>query len=84
MDVETEALIQQAITRLVSNRTFVVIAHRLSTVRNADKVIVLENGHIVESGSPSSLMEKNGTYARMLKAQDVASNWTFDTHVDQG
>ena len=84
VDVETEALIQQAITRLVSNRTVVVIAHRLSTVRNADKVIVLENGHIVESGSPSSLMEKNGTYARMLKAQDVASNWTFDTHVDQG
>ena len=84
VDVETESLIQQAITRLVSNRTVVVIAHRLSTVRNADKVIVLENGHIVESGSPSSLMEKNGTYARMLKAQDVASNWTFDTHVDQG
>jgi len=83
VDVETESLIQQAITRLVSNRTVVVIAHRLSTVRNADKVIVLENGHIVESGSPSSLMEKNGTYARMLKAQDVASDWTFETHVDQ-
>ena len=83
VDVETESLIQQAITRLVSNRTVVVIAHRLSTVRNADKVIVLENGHIVESGSPSSLMKKNGTYARMLKAQDVASDWTFETHVDQ-
>ena len=82
VDVETESLIQQAITRLVSNRTVVVIAHRLSTVRNADKVIVLENGHIVESGSPSSLMKKNGTYARMLKAQDVASDWTFETHVD--
>ena len=83
VDVETEALIQQAITRLVSNRTVVVIAHRLSTVRNADKVIVLENGRIVESGSPSSLMAKNGTYARMLKAQDVASDWTFETHVDR-
>ena len=82
VDVETESLIQQAITRLVSNRTVVVIAHRLSTVRNADKVIVLENGHIVESGSPSSLIEKNGTYARMLKAQDVASDWSFETHVD--
>ena len=82
VDVETESLIQQAITRLVSNRTVVVIAHRLSTVRNADKVIVLENGRIVESGSPSSLIEKNGTYARMLKAQDVASDWSFETHVD--
>ena len=83
VDVETESLIQQAITRLVSNRTVVVIAHRLSTVRNADKVIVLENGHIVESGSPSSLIEKNGIYARMLKAQDVASDWSFETHVYQ-
>jgi ATP-binding cassette subfamily B protein len=82
IDVETESLIQQAINRLVSNRTVVVIAHRLSTIRNADKVIVLENGHIVESGSPSALIEKNGTYARILKAQDVASDWSFETHVD--
>ncbi len=83
VDVETESLIQQAITRLVSNRTVVVIAHRLSTIRNADKVIVLENGCIVEAGSPSALMEKNGTYARMLKAQDVTSDWSFETHIDQ-
>jgi ABC-type multidrug transport system fused ATPase/permease subunit len=61
----------------------VVIAHRLSTIRNADKVIVLENGCIVEAGSPSALMEKNGTYARMLKAQDVTSDWSFETHIDQ-
>ena len=82
VDVETELLIQQAITRLVSNRTVVVIAHRLSTVRNADKVVVLENGRIVESGSPSTLIEQNGTYARMLKAQDVASDWSFETNID--
>tara|TARA_B100000029_G_scaffold117399_3_gene110558 strand:+ start:8088 stop:9797 length:1710 start_codon:yes stop_codon:yes gene_type:complete len=83
VDVETEMLIQQAITRLVANRTVVVIAHRLSTVRNADKVVVLENGRIVESGSPSTLIEQNGTYARMLQAQDVASDWSFETNVDQ-
>jgi len=82
VDVETELLIQQAITRLVSNRTVVVIAHRLATVRNADKVVVLENGRIVESGSPSTLIEQNGAYARMLKAQDVASDWSFETNID--
>lgn len=75
VDAETESLIQQAITRLARNRTSVVIAHRLSTVRNADKIIVLDNGRIAESGTHITLMEANGLYRRMVHSQDLTRDW---------
>ena len=75
VDAETESLIQQAITRLARNRTSVVIAHRLSTVRNADKIIVLDDGRIAESGTHISLMEANGLYRRMVHSQDLTRDW---------
>ena len=70
VDTETELLIQQALERLMIGRTTIIIAHRLSTVRNADKIVVLEGQNIVEQGSHESLIEKNGLYKRLYTVQE--------------
>jgi len=69
LDSESEQLIQQAMTNLMRNRTNVVIAHRLSTIANADKVVVLEAGRIVETGSHAQLMACGGLYAKLHAIQ---------------
>ncbi|QDR79004.1 ABC transporter ATP-binding protein [Sporomusa termitida] len=69
VDLEAETKIQQAIQQLAGNRTLVVIAHRLSTVRRADKIIVLENARIVEQGRHDELLAANGLYARLCASQ---------------
>jgi ABC-type multidrug transport system fused ATPase/permease subunit len=69
VDTETEILIQQALDRLVSNRTTFAIAHRLSTLRRADKIIVLEHGRIAEMGSHDELLDGDGLYGRLCKLQ---------------
>jgi len=74
VDTETEILIQDAIQRLVSGRTTFAIAHRLSTLRNADRIVVLEEGRIAEIGSHSDLMERQGIYARLVAAQTQMSS----------
>lgn len=73
VDTETEMLIQDAIQRLVSGRTTFAIAHRLSTLRNADRIVVLEEGRVAEIGSHSDLMERQGIYARLVAAQTRVS-----------
>ncbi len=75
VDAETESLIQEAIQALTHNRTTVVIAHRLSTIRNADRIIVLDRGTIVESGTHDLLMEEGGLYAKMVHSQDLSRSW---------
>lgn len=73
VDTATEKLIQQALERLLANRTSFVIAHRLSTVRRADQILVLRHGQIVERGTHEELLELEGLYARLARIQDTAS-----------
>ncbi len=69
VDTRTEAVIQEALGKLLTGRTSVVIAHRLSTVRNADQILVIEDGRIAEHGSHAELLEKNGLYADLYRRQ---------------
>lgn len=70
LDTESERLVQEALERLMKNRTTLVIAHRLSTIRNADIICVMQDGRIVEQGCHEQLINKNGYYARLLQQQE--------------
>ncbi len=71
LDSTSERIVQEALDRLASGRTVFVIAHRLSTVRNANRIVVLDKGEIVEQGTHSQLLEKNGLYRRLYEAQEL-------------
>ena len=72
VDVETERKIQQAISDLIGKKTIIAVAHRLSTIKNADEILVLEDGKIAEQGTHSELIEEGGIYARMYRIQSEA------------
>jgi ATP-binding cassette subfamily B multidrug efflux pump len=69
VDSETEELIQNAIQKMMAGRTSIVIAHRLSTIQNADNILVLDHGEIVEQGNHNELMNKNGYYSQLYNMQ---------------
>ena len=71
LDTESEAQVQAALKRLMAGRTTILIAHRLSTVRGADRIYVVDRGRIVESGDHAGLMKKRGLYARLARSQDL-------------
>lgn len=72
LDTESERLVQDALYKLMENRTTVVIAHRLSTIQNADKIVVVENGRIVETGTHQELINQSGLYKRLIDMQQFA------------
>lgn len=78
LDVENETKVQAALSRLLEGKTVLVIAHRMRTVAGADHIVVLDNGHIVEQGSPSELMEKNSIYRRMVDLQSESAQWKMN------
>jgi len=69
LDTESELLVQQAIERLMQNRTSFVIAHRLSTILNADRIVVLDKGSIVQQGSHNDLIQQAGLYRKLYRMQ---------------
>lgn len=77
LDVENETLIQTALSRLIKNKTVLVIAHRMRTVAGADKIVVLSDGVVAEQGTPQELMHKNGIFKRMAELQTQSQNWTL-------
>ena len=78
LDVENETLIQESLSRLIENKTVMIIAHRMRTVMGADKIVVLSEGTVAEQGSSDMLLKKDNIYARMLKLQTQSQNWAME------
>lgn len=77
LDVDNETMIQESLSRLIKNKTVMIIAQRMRTVADADKIVVLKDGKVAESGKPSELMKKAGIYAGMVNTQIIAANWSL-------
>lgn len=75
VDPENEHLIQQAISELTRGKTIITIAHRLATIRNADQILVVEDGRIAESGTHDELVKQNGVYRRFTAIREQAELW---------
>lgn len=77
LDVENETLLQAALTRLIAHKTVLIIAHRMRTITAADSIVVVQQGRIIEQGSPTILSQQNGVYHHMLQLQEETQNWTI-------
>ena len=77
LDAENETLIQSSLSRLIKNKTVIIIAHRMRTVANADKIVVISEGRSDEQGTPSELLKKDGIYAKMVKFQTESKSWSI-------
>ena len=79
LDVENESAVQEALSRLLQGKTVLVIAHRMRTVSGADHIVVLENGHVAQQGTPEELMEQGGLYRHMVELQKETARWKLGT-----
>lgn len=77
LDVDNETFIQESLSRLIKDKTVMIIAHRMRTVANADKIVVLKGGVVAESGSPAELEKQNGIYKGMVNTQMLATEWNL-------
>lgn len=77
LDVENETAIQEALSRLIKNKTVLIIAHRMRTVSSADKIVVLKDGVVAEQGTPAQLVQAGGIFAHMVRLQTESQNWTL-------
>lgn len=75
LDVDNETLVQEALSKLIKNKTVMIIAHRMRTVAEADRIVVLKDGVVAEMGSPEELMKQNGIYKHMVSTQLAAAEW---------
>ena len=75
LDVDNETMIQESLSRLIRNKTVMIIAHRMRTVADTDKIVVLKDGVVAEQGSPAELAKKNGIYQHMMETQMQAAGW---------
>ena len=78
LDVENETLIQESLSRLIQDKTVMIIVHRMRTVAGADKIVVLSDGTVAEQDNSDMLLKKNGIYARMVKLQTQSQNWAME------
>ena len=77
LDVENETAIQEALSRLIKNKTVLIIAHRMRTVAGADKIVVLSDGVVAEQGAPDALYARNGQYTHMVDLQTESQSWAI-------
>ena len=81
LDVDNETEIQNAISKLIKGKTVLVIAHRMRTIEAADRIVVLAEGTVAESGTHSELMEKKGLYRKLVDLQTKSANWKLNVNV---
>ena len=77
LDVENETKVQSALSRLIKNKTVMVIAHRMRTVAGANKIVLLSDGVVAEQGSPAELLKSGGVFADMVRLQTEGQNWSI-------
>ena len=77
LDVDNESVIQESISRLIKDKTVLIIAHRMRTVAGVDKIVVLKNGIVAEQGTPDELRRQDGVYRHMEQMQSEAVRWRF-------
>ena len=77
LDVDNESLIQESISKLIRNKTVLIIAHRMRTVDGVDKIVVLKDGKVAEQGTPEELRKANGIYKHMAEMQLSSDQWKY-------
>lgn len=78
LDVDNESVIQESISKLIQNKTVLIIAHRMRTVDGVDKIVVLKDGVVAEQGTPEALKKKNGIYKHMVDMQLESEQWKYN------